>query len=321
MVHSRILIVEDETIVAMDIAATLRRLGYEVVGMVGTGGLAIESAESMKPDLILMDIRLKGPMDGIDAASIIQTRGATPIVFLTAHADLDTVERAKAAAPYGYLVKPFDERALHRTVEIALQREAKDRVAHEEAVDALWHSEERFRLLVHAVKDYAIFMLDLQGRIGTWNPGAERMTGFTAEEVLGKLLAALRPPDAKAEDLELLLARVRREGSAEWDDVGVKKDGSRYLPRVYCTTMLNRAGELLGYVCITRDVSEQRSLQAQLAQAQKLESLGQLAGGVAHDFNNMLMVIFARCDILLRQLESEKQRQFTSAPRRKRTAT
>jgi len=119
MARARILIVEDETIVAMDIAATLRRLGYEIVGMVGTGKAAIASAESMKPDLILMDIRIKGPMDGIEAASVIQQQRVTPIVFLTAHSDVDTVERAKAASPYGYLVKPFDERALHRALEIA----------------------------------------------------------------------------------------------------------------------------------------------------------------------------------------------------------
>ena len=105
MAQARILIVEDETIVAMDIAATLRRLGYEIVGMVGTGEAAIELAQSVQPDLILMDIRIKGPMDGIEAASVIQQHVATPVVFLTAHADVDTVERAKAASPYGYLVK------------------------------------------------------------------------------------------------------------------------------------------------------------------------------------------------------------------------
>jgi PAS domain S-box-containing protein len=309
---ARILIVEDETIVAMDIAATLRRLQYEVVGMVGTGAAAIESAQSKKPDLILMDIRLKGAMDGIEAASIIQRQNPTPIVFLTAHADVDTLERAKAASPYGYLVKPFDESALHRTLEIALQRVATDKAGREDALDALWHSEERFRLIVDAIKGYALFIIDLEGRIASWNTGAERMTGFSAEDVLGKSVTVLRPPDAVAEDLEPLFARIRRDGSAEWDDVGIKRDGSRYLPHVYCTSMLNRAGEVIGYVSVTRDVTEQRNLEAQLAQAQKLESLGQLAGGVAHDFNNMLMVIFARCEMLLRQLPSEKHRQFVA---------
>jgi PAS domain S-box-containing protein len=308
MTRPRILIVEDETIVAMDVAATLRRLGYEVVGMVGTGGAAVELARSMNPDLILMDISLKGTMDGIEAAAIIHRQSATPIIFLTAHADADTVERAKAASPYGYLVKPFDESMLHRVLEIALQRVATDKGVREEALDALWQSEERFRLLVNAVKDYAIFMVDLQGRIASWNTGAERLTGFSSEEVMGRPASMLRPVDV--EPMETFFEKIRREGSAEWDRIGVRKDGSRYLSRAYGATIVNRTGDLLGYVAITRDITEQRSLEAQLAQAQKLESLGQLAGGVAHDFNNMLMVIFARCDILLRQLDSPKHRQF-----------
>jgi PAS domain S-box-containing protein len=312
MAQRRILIVEDETIVAMDIAVTLRRLGFDVVGMAGSGAAAIESARATKPDLILMDIRLRGTMDGIEAATAIQRERPTPIVFLTAHADIDTLERSKAAAPHGYLVKPFDERGLQRAVEIALHRAVTESDTHERALDALWQSEERFRLLVDAVKDYAIFMIDLEGRIASWNAGAERMTGFTAEDVLGKSVAVLRPPDAKAEELEPLFERIRREGGAEWDDDGIKKDGSRYLPHVYCAPMVDRKGELLGYVSITRDVTEQRSLQAQLVQAQRLEALGQLAGGVAHDFNNMLMVIFARCDLLLHGVESAKHRQYIS---------
>jgi PAS domain S-box-containing protein len=197
-------------------------------------------------------------------------------------------------------------------LEIALQRASADHLAQEMSDDALWHSEERFRLLVDNVKDYAIFTLDLQGRIKTWNAGAERMTGFSADDVLEKPADILRPPEAKGEELQSLLARVRDGGRAEWDDTGIRKDGSRYLPHVYCAPMFNRSGEMLGYVTITRDVTEQRNLEAQLAQAQKLESLGQLAGGVAHDFNNMLMVIFARCDLLLRQLADQKHRHFVN---------
>src|SRR5437764_1637280 len=126
MPQARILIVEDETIVAMDLASTLRRLGYQVAGTAATGAGAIEAAASHHPDLILMDIRLKGPMDGIAAASGIRRQQRTPVVFLTAHGDTDTVERAKGASPYGYLVQPFEERALHRVIDLALQRAATD---------------------------------------------------------------------------------------------------------------------------------------------------------------------------------------------------
>jgi len=311
MAQPRILIVEDETIVAMDIAATLRRLGYEVVGMVGTGAAAVEWAALHHPDLILMDIRLKGPMDGIEAASEIQQQRATPVVFLTAHGDTETVQRSKAASPHGYLVKPFDEGVLHRVIEIALHRAVTDKSARDKTLDALWKSEERFRLLVDAVKDYAIYMLDLDGHIASWNSGAQRMTGYTEDEVWGESVTMLRPPEQSGADtLAELLAEVREKGGVEWEGLGIRKDGSRYLPHVHCTPIYDRNGVLVGYVAITRDVTEQRGLEAQLAQAQKLESLGQLAGGIAHDFNNMLMVIFARCDILQRTLQSDKDRQY-----------
>lgn len=309
MPQPRILIVEDETIIALDIAATLRRLGYEVVGMVGTGAAAVDSASLHKPDLILMDIRLKGPMDGIEAATLIQQRQPTPVIFLTAHGDADTVVRSKAASPHAYLLKPFDERALHRVVEIALHRAVTEKSARDETLDALWKSEERFRLLVDAVKDYAIFMIDREGRIASWNPGAERMTGFTEGEILGQSFATLFAESEK-EKTETLFTEVPENGAAEWDGVGIRKNGTQYLPHVYCTAMYDRSGEVIGYVSITRDVTEQRNAEAQLVQTQRLESLGQLAGGIAHDFNNMLMVIFARCDLLQRTLSSEREQQY-----------
>lgn len=311
MAGTRILVVEDETIVAMDIVATLRRLGYEVAGMVGTGAAAIESARSLKPDLILMDIRLKGPIDGIEAATAIHQEQQTPIIFLTAHADADTVERSKGAAPHGYLVKPFDEPTLHRVLEIALHRAATEESDREAALDERWQTEERLRLLVNAVKDRALFLVDTELRIATWNPGADRMTGYTASEVLGKPLSMLRAPEA-TEPLEAMFERVRREGGAEWDDLGIRKDGRRYQPRFYFAPMLDRKGELLGYVSITRDVTEQRNNEAQLSEAQRFEALGHLAGGIAHDFNNMLMVIFGRCDILMRSLQSETHRRYVN---------
>ena len=308
---ARILVVEDETIVAMDLAATLRRLRHEVVGTVGTGSAAVERARASIPDLILMDIRLKGPMNGIEAAAAIQRERPTAIVFLTAHADMETVERSKVAAPHGYLVKPFDEQNLHRIIEVALHRATTEKSAHDETLGALWRSEERFRLLVDAVKDYALFAFDPEGHIASWNSGAERMTGYTEEEVIGQSIAILREPELQSPDeIDRILAEIRERGTAEWEGTGIMKDGSQYLAHAYCTTMLDRDGGLVGYVAVTRDVTEQRNLEAQLIETQRFESLARLAGGVAHDFNNMLMVIFARCELLLRTLAGEKDRQY-----------
>ncbi|HEY2090764.1 MAG TPA: response regulator [Thermoanaerobaculia bacterium] len=298
----RILIVEDESIVAMDLAVTLRRLGYTVVGTESNGAAAMDTAAAAKPDLVLMDIRLKGAIDGIEAGSSIQRDLGIPVVFLTAHGDADTVQRAKAASPYGYLVKPFDERLLYRAVEVALNLADREKNERDRALDALWTSEERFRLLVDAIQDYALFMLDTDGRIQSWNAGAERMTGYSAGEVIGSPLTRLYGGER--------LNEVRERGTLEWDDVAQRKDGTKYRPHIYCTVANDRAGHFIGFACVTRDETEKRSLEAQLVQAQRLESMGHLAGGIAHDFNNMLMVIFARCELLLRGLDSPKQRQL-----------
>jgi PAS domain S-box-containing protein len=309
---TRILVVEDESVVAMDIAATLRRLGYDVVDTVLSGAEAIEAAKILRPDLILMDIRIKGEMDGIEAAAEIHRTRQVPIVFLTAHADLDTIERSKGAAPYGYVLKPFDERLLHRTIEIALNRASVDELAQDEALDALWRSEERFRLMVDAVKEYALFMVGEDGLVVSWNSGAERITGFTADEVLGKPVTALRADEES--DQPTFQHRVADGGAAgaEWDEVAVRKDGSSYLAHVYGAPMISRGGHRIGFVGVTKDVTKQRDLEAQLLQAQKLESIAHLAGGIAHDFNNMLMVILTRCELLLRILDSEKQRKYVA---------
>ncbi|MEC4892351.1 MAG: ATP-binding protein [Oscillatoria sp. PMC 1051.18] len=117
-----ILVVEDEVIIGMDIKNSLKRLGYNVPAVIATGEKALEKAEKIQPDLILMDIMLKGSLDGVEVAEKIRTDLQLPVVFLTAHTDPTTLERAKATQPFGYIVKPFQEKDLHTTVEIALAR-------------------------------------------------------------------------------------------------------------------------------------------------------------------------------------------------------
>lgn len=122
MASATIMVVEDEIIIGMDIRNTLKKLGYKVPAVVASGEKAIEKAEKIKPDLILMDIMLNGSMDGVEAAAQIRSRFRFPVVFLTAHTDATTLERAKQTEPFGYIVKPFEERELYTTVEIALAR-------------------------------------------------------------------------------------------------------------------------------------------------------------------------------------------------------
>ncbi len=122
MPKARILIVEDEVIVREDLRDSLEGLGYEVVGAAVTAREAIRQTQELRPDLVLMDIKLKDDMDGIEAAQSIRARYTLPVVFLTAFADERTIARAAAACPYGYLTKPFNERAIRATIEVALHR-------------------------------------------------------------------------------------------------------------------------------------------------------------------------------------------------------
>ena len=165
-------------------------------------------------------------------------------------------------------------------------------------------SEERFRAMVDALQDHAIFTLDAQGRIDSWNKSAEKMTGRTATEVIGLPLSDLYPtPNARDAEHELAMAREHGRHEAE----GIRIDRHGKVLRVSATTTVMRSagGRLLGYARIVRDVTEKaraeeelRQSEAQLRQAQKMEAVGQLAGGVAHDFNNMLTAIRGYADLL-----------------------
>jgi FOG: CheY-like receiver len=125
--EGRILVVEDEHIVAMGIKRMLKSLGYTVTGVASSGEDAVSKAESTFPDVVLMDIMLKGDMDGVEAAKEIRERFDVPVVYLTAYSDNKILERAKRTEPFGYIIKPFDERDLYSSIEVALQRYRKEK--------------------------------------------------------------------------------------------------------------------------------------------------------------------------------------------------
>lgn len=127
MAEGRILIVEDEHIVAMGIKKMLKILGYTVTGVASSGEDAISKTESTFPDVVLMDIMLKGDLDGVEAAREIRERFDVPIVYLTAYSDNNILERAKITEPFGYIIKPFDEKDLYSSIEIALHRQRKEK--------------------------------------------------------------------------------------------------------------------------------------------------------------------------------------------------
>ncbi|MBL8001973.1 MAG: response regulator [Flavobacteriales bacterium] len=126
MAQTNVLVVEDESIVSKDIQHSLKKLGYNVVGAAATGEQAVKLAVETQPDIILMDIMLKGEMNGIEAATQIRTETNIPVIFLTAYADESTLNKAKVTQPYGYIIKPFKEIDIHTSIEMALYKHKKE---------------------------------------------------------------------------------------------------------------------------------------------------------------------------------------------------
>lgn len=172
-----ILIVEDESIVAQDIRMTLEDLGYQVTAIADSGALAIEKARQHQPDLILMDIRLIGEMDGIEAAQQIAAQQDIPIVYLTAHGDEETLARAKVTNPFGYLIKPFVEQELRIVIELSLYKYQVQR--------KLLENEQWLETILHSVGD-GVLATDLNQAITYLNPMAEKLTGWSFSDAMGR---------------------------------------------------------------------------------------------------------------------------------------
>jgi PAS domain S-box-containing protein len=238
-------VVEDEQIVALELKDRLTRIGHSVVGVVASGEEAIEHVRRLQPDLVLMDIKLQGEMDGIEAAETIRSETDIPVVYLTAFADETTLQRAKLTEPYGYILKPFQERELHVIIEVSLYRH---RIARE-----LRESEAFRSALLQCVGD-GVVATGPDGRVKFLNPLAEALTGWKEKEAVG------RPLD---EVFNAVQIPERRSGT--WKDVTSRKliarDGSEHPIEAELTTISDVTNASIGTVWAFRDISERKHLQ------------------------------------------------------------
>lgn len=173
MEETKVLIVEDEVIVADDLRITLESRGYGVA-VASSGEDALQQVAEMGPDLVLMDIGLRGDLDGIETAEQIHTHFDIPVIFVTAYADDERAQRAKVTEPFGYVLKPFDGRELHLTMQMALYKHEMERRVRE--------SERELRLIVGNMRD-AIFAYDMNRQLQYVSPAFEALTGYTTDEL------------------------------------------------------------------------------------------------------------------------------------------
>jgi PAS domain S-box-containing protein/putative nucleotidyltransferase with HDIG domain len=262
MENIRILIVEDESLVARDIENMVKSLGYKVCGIATTGDEAIENAARLRPDLILMDVIIKGTLDGIAAAEKIWEAFHIPIIYVTAYADDQTLRRAKTTEPFGYILKPFDERELKIAIEMAFY---KSRMGMK-----LKEREEWLSALVKSIGD-GVIATDNQGLVTFMNPLAEKLTGWRQEEALRKSLSevfmVLEVPQ-EAEVSENPPAEVRvEEGKFFPELILCARDGKRFPIEETMMPISNSRLGGSGHVLVFRDISARKRAEMELKES------------------------------------------------------
>ena len=290
---SRIAIVEDEFIVALDIKTFLLRNGYAIAGMFSSGEELLERFGEIKPDLILMDIKIHGKLDGVETARLVHERHRTPVVLLTANSDDETIARAKITQPFGYIIKPFDERELKTAIEIALYRAGMERL--------LLESEERYRNLFYEGLS-GNFLSDAEGQVVEANPAFRRLVGIDKGADLPRLEAFIADRFALASLTETLESGRK----LELRELPLRSiDGRDLIVLANTAAIYDSEGRIAGLRGELIDTTERSRLEERLLLAQRMEDAGKLAGGIAHDFNNILTAILGYSNLLADELPDE----------------
>ncbi|MGY8525625.1 ATP-binding response regulator [Paracidovorax citrulli] len=286
MTAASILIVEDDRVVARDIAQQLTREGYRIVATVGSGDEALRIAEEQSPDLVLMDLQIDGERDGIEVAAAMRDLMRIPIVFLTAYADRETVQRATLTEPFGYLVKPFEDSQLRTVVQMALYKYA--------AEQRLRQSESRFAATLASIGD-AVIATDSAGHVTFMNRAAESITGWPGEEAMGLPLSTVfdavhaesREP---MESPAAMVLRAGAEGGVAGRCILLGRDAREYPIDYRGSAIIDGKGGVAGVVVVSRDLTQQLSIESALQAAQaeiervsRIMTMGELTASIAHE--------------------------------------
>ncbi|HEV2445558.1 MAG TPA: response regulator [Candidatus Sulfopaludibacter sp.] len=298
-VKKQILVVEDEGLIAADIQRRLELMGYAVPAIAQSGEEAIRCARSTPFDLVLMDIRIRGDMDGIATAAALKSEFQTPVVYMTAHSDQETVRRATQTEPLGYVIKPVGDGNLRSAVQIAIYKAEMER--------KLRDSEAWLAATLRSVGE-GIIATNTNCEIVFMNPTAERLTGWPVGEARGRQLMQVLGLFDESQDRpagnpihDLYPAEIRPYTL-------VSKTGTRLPVEIECSE--NRADDnVLGAIVAVRDIRARKDVESRLVQSQRMEAVAAMAGGIAHEFNNHLMVVLGYAEDLASRL-SGSDRQY-----------
>ena len=262
-----VLIVDDQGPAARDLQGRLKDLGYDAFAIAASGEEAVRLAQARRPDVVLMDIPIRGAEDGIEAARRLRATFEVPVVFLTAHADDVTLERARRVEPYGYLVKPVGIDEVRAAIEVASFKHAREQRA---------RAEDRFYAQALDSLADGVLCTDNAGCVTFVSSAAEKLTGVSRLDAVGF-------------PLDDVVRRRRVEGETLSELVNARSGDTRIV-RETPSAVLD-GGRLAGTVIVLRDVTDERSAQQGLEVAERSAALSRLAAGVAHEVNNPLAVI------------------------------
>ncbi len=289
----RLMVVDDEAVITTQLEDRLQSMEYDIVGIASSGEESVSMAKELRPDLVLMDIVMKGKLDGIDAAEKIKADMDIPIIFLTAYTDDEYIERAKNVSPFGYIVKPYSDNEVKANIEIAIHKKELERKQRK--------AFERIRNLFLSVEQCPcmIMIMDTKGNVEFINNKFSRVTGYESREIVGKNIFLLKTDEISPEVYKEMWDKIT--AGEEWrGELFIRrKGGEPYREFSVILPVKDTNDETVFFVVVMVGNTEHKKREeALMLQSERLDAMRTMTAGIAHEFNNVFAIISGNAQLL-----------------------